>query len=86
VSTVPGEDLVIMARDLAANYHEQLNAPDWTAEVGPDDWRYFVDADVRRYWGRTDYGERLLAWLIAARMAKRVRDRRAARDPTRSRL
>jgi hypothetical protein len=69
VSKVPSEDLVVMARQLDADYHAKLTGPPLWDEEHALDWRNFIPGQLRRMWGRLDYGERLAAFVVAAEAA-----------------
>lgn len=73
MSKVPSEDLVVMARQLDPDFHAKLiGPPDWpTGEVVDTvDWRHFIPGQLRRIWGRVDYGERLTAFIVATEAAR----------------
>lgn len=72
------ESLELIAQSFDRKWYESARDPDWAGCPGSSDWRYFVDAEMRREWGTLDYKSQLVAYVIAAGVAKRVRDRRRA--------
>jgi hypothetical protein len=73
MSKIPSEDLVVMAMQLDPDFKAKiLGPPNWPEgdAVGALDWRHFIPGQLRRIWGRVDYGERLTAFIVAAEAAK----------------
>jgi hypothetical protein len=69
VSKVPSEDLVVMAKELDPDFKQKLlGEPKWDEEHAMD-WRNFIPGQLRRIWGRVDYGERLTAFIVATEAA-----------------
>jgi len=60
MSRTPPEDLVVIARKLDPDFHAQV--------VGPWDdtqtWRALIPASLRKIWGKLDYSERLVAFVL----------------------
>lgn len=72
MSKVPSEDLNVIAQQLDADYRAKImGPPNWPdgEVVAAVDWRHFIPGQLRRVWGRMDYGERLVAFIIATEAA-----------------
>jgi hypothetical protein len=69
VSKVPSEDLVVMAAQLDPDFKQKILGPPRWDEEHALDWRNFIPGQMRRIWGRVDYGERLVAFIVATEAA-----------------
>lgn len=78
MSKVPSEDLVVMAKELDRDFHAKImGPPNWPTEevfVGSRDWRHFIPGQLRRVWARVDYGERLVAFIVATEAKRWAED------------
>lgn len=70
------ESLELLARALDRDWYKAARDPDWEGCPGSTDWRYFIDQGLRREWGSLDYKSQLVAYVVAAGVAQRVRDRK----------
>ena len=70
MSNVPTEDLIVAARRLDPHCSDVVSQPQWdTCRKDPADWRSYVGRDMRGFWGRLDYGERLAVFVASATLA-----------------
>jgi len=60
MSRIPPEDLVVIARQLDADFHAKVIGP-WNDEP----WRDYVPLPLKKIWGKLDYGERLALFVFA---------------------
>ena len=61
MSKTPPEDLVVLARHLDPEFHAKVVGP-WN----DDPWRAHIPLSLRKVWGRLDYSERLVAFVMAS--------------------
>lgn len=69
MSQVPAEDLNVIAQQLDRDYAAKLKGPVLWDEEHALDWRNFIPGDMRRIWGRMDFGEKLCAFIVATEAA-----------------
>jgi len=68
MSRTPPEDLVVLARHLDPDFHTKALGP-WN---DTEAWRANIPPSLRKIWGRLDYSERLVAFVLATELTKRA--------------
>ena len=65
MSRTPTEDLVVIARQLDPESHSIVLGPWLNEQV----WREEIPKNLKKIWGRLDYGERLCLFVKASELA-----------------